>query len=91
MIMEIYSVRDNALDAFLPPLFVRSRGEVLRMFTQSVNSADHQFNKHAADYSLFYLGRWDDAGGQFEPREPQRVIGALEVVEREFPPEKQVS
>lgn len=91
MIFEVYSVRDKAVEAFLPPVFVRSRGEMMRSFTATVNAQDHQFNKHSADYSLYYLGRWDDSSGVFQAEDPKRVIGALEVVERDFGPEKQVA
>lgn len=84
MMFEVYSVLDKAVGAFLPPVFVRSRGEMMRSFTLAVNTADHQFHKHATDYTLFYVCQFDDAGGRFVgfDGEPHRVIGALEVLEQ---------
>jgi len=80
MIMEMYVVYDRAVQAYLQPVFVRSRGEMLRSFQSAVNSADHQFNKYAADYTLFYVGSYDDASSMFEGVVPERVISALEVL-----------
>lgn len=91
MILEIYSALDRAVKAYMQPFFVRSRGEALRSFTDAVNSQDHQFHKHAGDYSLWFLGRYDDATGSFAAVEPERVVTALEVlVDEVFPPEKRV-
>lgn len=80
MIYETYTVYDKAVGAFLQPFFCRSRGEALRSFTASVNDAEHQFHKYAADYVMFQLGAYDDGGGRFAECEPTRVISALEVL-----------
>jgi hypothetical protein len=81
MILEVYSVFDKAVGAFLPPIFIRSRGEMMRSFQSAVNSPDHQFAAHAADYTLMALGLWDDQSGMFSAIDPERVIGALELLE----------
>lgn len=79
MILNMFSVRDNAVGAYLPPFFCRAKGEALRMFTESVNDDKHQFAKFASDYTLVYLGTWDDASGVYSGVEPVRIISALEV------------
>lgn len=81
MKLQVYSVFDRAVTAFLPPMFVRAKGEMLRQFQSAVNSPDHQFHKHLSDYTLFYLGEFDDAGGVFSAIEPLRVVSASEVLE----------
>lgn len=90
MIMEAYSVLDKAVGTFLPPVFVRARGEMLRSFMDAVNNPEHQFARHLDDYVLFYLGEFDDVSGLFRPREPERVAGARECVlaasQSPFPP-----
>lgn len=90
MILEVYSVYDKAVQSFLPPIFVRSRGEILRSFSATVNDPGNQMNKFAADYTLFYLCKFDDASGLFAGGEPSRVLGALEVLEgpEVVPPER---
>lgn len=80
MIIDVYSVRDNALGAFLPPFFARARGEALRSFSSAVNEEGHQFRKHASDYTLFFLGTFDDSSGLLATVEPLRCVSALEVI-----------
>lgn len=65
MFYTVCSVYDDAAKAFLPPFFVQSRGIAVRSFTDAVNSRDHQFSMHPADYTLFVLGQYDDADASF--------------------------
>lgn len=91
MRLMIYTVYDKAVNAYLPPFFSRARGEALRTFTDAVNDAKHQFNKHASDYVLVHLGEYDDSSGLFDCGEPARVVSALEcLVDDPFTPEKEV-
>lgn len=80
MKLEAYSVYDKAVGAFLPPLFVRSRGEAVRSFSDAVNNKEHQFSRHMMDYVLMAVGSWSDETGVFAPIEPVRVLGAHEVL-----------
>lgn len=92
MILEMYTVLDRAVKAYLQPFYVRSRGEALRSFSDTVNQKDHQFNKHAADYSLWFLGVFDDGDASIKTQEPVRVITAMEclVDDEVFPQSKRV-
>lgn len=80
MITQCFSVRDTAVGAFLPPFFTRSKGEAIRSFSEACNNAEHQFAKHASDYTLFFLGAFDDNSGLFTPCEPERILSAMEVL-----------
>lgn len=74
-----FSVFDRAVEAFLPPFFVRHRGEALRSFIDACNDGNHQFAKHVLDYTLTYVGEFDDASGHFDRvDDPVRVISATE-------------
>lgn len=81
MRFQVFSVRDNAVEAFLPLFLVRNKGEAIRSFTQAVNDSSHQFAKHREDYTLFHLGEFDDVSGVMLPTEPVRVLSAVEVVQ----------
>lgn len=83
MIYEMFAIRDNALGAYNTPIFVRSKGEAIRSFTDAANDEKSQLRRHSSDYTLFYLGKYDDSSGIFEPIEPSRVIGASEVIIKE--------
>lgn len=92
MMSEVFTVFDRAVKAFLPPFFARNKGEAVRSFSDAVNSSDHQFHKHATDYSLWMIGSYDDANGHLVGVEPERVITALECLADDvLPPEKRVA
>lgn len=77
MILQLYSVKDTKVGAFMPPFVARARGEALRNFQSAVGDKDHQFAKFPADYELWFLGKYDDGTGLVESS-PERVIGGNE-------------
>lgn len=85
MRMEIFTVYDTAAGAYLPPMFLRSKGEAVRSFTDAVNASDHQFHRHASDYVLYHLGHWQDDTAAFveEPHAPVRMLTGLDVLRKE--------
>lgn len=86
MMLHVFSVFDHAVSAFLPPFYARSKGEAVRSFSEACNTEDHQFTRHAADFTLFELGLFDDSCGAFQQLSaPTRVISALECAVAEIP------
>lgn len=65
MISKIFSVFDSKAEAYLPPMFVQSRGVAIRMFSSAVADEKHDFFRYPADYTLFELGQFDDSNAQF--------------------------
>jgi len=80
MKMMVFSVFDKIAGAFLPPFYARSRGEAIRSFGEAANDPK-RFLRHAADYSLVYHGEWDDNSGVFVTVDPERIIGAHELID----------
>lgn len=78
MMLGIYSVHDNAVGAFMSPFYARSKGEAVRSFTEAANDPKHQFALHAADYTLYCIGVFDDNSGMLKPMDPDRIISATE-------------
>lgn len=64
--MNVYSVFDSKVGAYMNPIFLRSNGEAIRCFEASVNSKDHIFAANPEDYTLFHLGIWDEISAQFD-------------------------
>lgn len=81
MKLEVYSVFDAAVGAYLPPLFMRARSEAVRSFQDACRDNSHQFARNAKDYSLVHLGFWDDNSGQFESIQPDRVCLGTDFIE----------
>lgn len=80
MIQNIYSVFDSKASAYLPPFYLPTEGMAVRVFSDCVNSDDHQFGRHPADFTLFYLGTWDDGNAIFEC-EKRALFNGLEVLD----------
>lgn len=65
MKLEMFSIYDSKATAFLQPFFSLSAGTAIREFSDAANSTDHEFNRHAEDYTLFHLGTFDQGEGEF--------------------------
>lgn len=78
--MQMFSVFDKAVGAYMPPFFARTRGEAIRMFSDAVQSKDGQFIKHPQDYELYEIAVWDDLSGRCEQtaEHPARLLTATE-------------
>lgn len=77
MRMRVFSVYDEKAEAFLQPFFTRTVGEAERMFGDAVNDQESPFCKHAADYTLFEIGEFDQALGELVPCTPRSLGVAL--------------
>lgn len=81
MIMNIYSVFDSAVGAYLPPQLMQSKGAAIRAVQDAVNDPQHQFARHASDYALFELGTWDDQDASYRlHKTPERIVGLHELL-----------
>ena len=65
MRMIVCCVFDAAVNAYLPPFFVRSRGEAVRAFQKECANAQSPFHQHPGDFRLCVLGVWDDGNALF--------------------------
>lgn len=65
--MKLYvcAVMDRKVNAFMNPMFFRTKGEATRSFMDAV-AGDAPFKKHAEDYIFCFLGMYDDSTGTFE-------------------------
>lgn len=83
MKLMAFSVYDEAVKAFLPPVFARSHGEMLRSFIDACSSKEHVFVKHPEHYSLFFVGEFDDGSGQFRNETvPSLLLTAVQAVNK---------
>lgn len=79
MILKIYSVFDSAAGAFLQPFFAPTDGLAIRSFMDALNDNANALSKHAADYTLYLLGEFNDADASFSPpQEPVKLMTGLD-------------
>lgn len=63
---QIFAIQDTKAEAFLPPFYMRNKGEALRACETSVNEQGNKNNQIAAypqDYVLCHLGSFDETTG----------------------------
>nr|AVQ10209.1 DNA binding protein VP5 [Gokushovirinae environmental samples] len=79
----VCAVRDAAIKAFNTPMYFRTREEAIRSFGDAVrDSKNADFANHASDYSMWYLGDWDDNGSLSPLSSPDCLIQAVDCLER---------
>jgi hypothetical protein len=65
----------------MPPFCTTNSGIALRAFTDACNSSTHPLGQHPEDYTLFYLGEFDDSLGNFaQEQTPRKVATGLSVL-----------
>lgn len=74
----VCTVRDTAVQAFMPPFFSRHMGEAMRSFGDLVRDPQSNVSRHPTDFHLYLLGEYDDVTGIFTTSEPQRMASAQE-------------
>jgi hypothetical protein len=85
MILNIYAVRDSAVEAFLQPFFAPTHASAIRSLTEAVNDPQHTFNKQAKYYALYHLGGFDDSTGSLHPPEAQKCEFLIDCVNLKTP------
>ena len=83
MIMNVYSIYDKAVQAYMRPFFMPADGAAQRAFTDLVEDKSHEMSKHPEDYSLFRIGSFDDSNGSLDRCEPY-VVGRAHEIQAEL-------
>lgn len=63
---HIFTVFDSAAELFNTPFFFRSKGEAMRWFIDCSGDESTPVGQHPKDYSLYYLGEFDDETSEFQ-------------------------
>lgn len=86
MTQKVFTVYDSKLEIYNAPFLAINKGHALRLIEGLVRRPDHDFNRHAMDFTLFEIGEYDDTTGTYT-MEPARVpiAGLWELRETESP------
>lgn len=63
---KVFAVWDQTVQEYMQPFFMRTNGEALRAWVETVNDPKTVFFKHGKDFTLFELGEYDGGAGRFE-------------------------
>lgn len=67
MITQLFSVYDSKAKTFFKPFHCQNANVAERTFRTVVNDKTTEISKHPADYTLFFIGYFDDETGAVEP------------------------
>lgn len=72
---RVMAVRDQAVEGFGVPMFLRSVGEGERVFVDEINRADdnNQLHRHPEHFDLFLLGSFESDDGTFDVSTPTLI------------------
>lgn len=79
MIHSFFAIRDRQLDAFGRPFTGQTRGIAVRHFYDEVQNKESPMNAHPEDYSLHFIGQYDDVNGRLIPSEPEQIALASDL------------
>jgi len=89
MILKLFSVYDSGVEAYLPPILFKSKGEFLRAFEQTVNDSKSNMAKYPSQFVAFEIGSWNDESCTFDIYKAPVSLGvALEFVRSPLVDEK---
>jgi len=72
---KLFSIYDQKAYAYLPPFTLPRVEQAIRTFSDCVNSPDHAFGRHPADYTLVEIGEYDDSNAKITVHEVHIVVG----------------
>lgn len=79
MVLKVFCVRDQKTEAYMQPFFMKTKGEAIRAWSDTVSDKQTQFNKHPEDFTLFEIGEYNDDNGILIPHQALVSLGnALE-------------
>lgn len=77
--MHIFTVYDSKAEYFGNPFFMQSVGEAIRGFQDVAVDMNTNIGRHPADFTLFHIGEFDNAYGEWIIYEVKKNLGtALE-------------
>lgn len=77
MILHMYAIFDAATKAYTRPFFMLNEAVAARTFGNMVNDPASEISRNPGDYTLYYLGTFDDNTGLQVPSDPQSLGNGL--------------
>lgn len=65
MILNVYSIYDSKIDAYITPFYCHSHAEACRVVSQSAADPKTKLHQYPADFTLFCIAKYDDSTGEF--------------------------
>lgn len=73
MKFKMYCIYDAVTKNYHIPFYMRSHAEAVRSYENALNDSESPASKNPQDYSMFYVGEYDDDNGQVTSISPERI------------------
>lgn len=83
MMHSLFTVYDSKAAAYLPPFTSQNEGTAVRSIMATLRNSEHPFALNPEDFTLFYLGDFDDQTGLYSVHAPRAVANMLELLSRD--------
>lgn len=83
MIKQIFTIFDSATQAYMIPFFDLHEGSARRQFGDLVNDPEHPFSKHPDDYTLYFIGIYNEDTGHVEAHDPKSLGNGIEYMNKD--------
>lgn len=85
MLIRIYSVHDVKAETYSQPFFAGQDGQATRQFSDLINDDKHPFGKHPHDYTIFFIGTFDDQTAETTQITPISLGNGVEYINQSPP------
>lgn len=79
MIWQLYSVFDSKACVYERPFCAHNDASAVRSFGDIAVDEQHPIGQHPEDYSLWWIGSFDDSNGVVKPGNRKQLHSALEL------------
>ncbi len=83
MKLELFAVFDSKAGVFTPPFTAPNRTVALRYFKGTVDDKETTMGKFPEDFSLAFIGYYEDMNGIVDPAGPEIVANGTHLVDRD--------
>lgn len=83
MIQRIFAIYDSKARSFLQPFYAPEIAVAQRHFRTAANDAATQICQYPEDFTLFYIGEYDDQSGVITPLDKMENLGLANAFKKE--------
>jgi len=78
--LNAYVSRDSKANVYNKPFFLGTHAEAIRAFHQAVKKEGTLLSEHPEDFSLYFIGSYDDNSAELEAVPPVHLANATDAI-----------
>lgn len=74
MIQNVYTIKDAKSNTFANPFYSINHNTAIRSFNQAANDPQTTIHQYPEDFSLYYLGTFNDENADFKAEQTPQFV-----------------